>query len=117
MDHLKSAGCAIVTPVEALFIGIVGSFLANITAILLIYLKVDDAVGATCVHGKKLQVARKCRGLVIFQTRRPFAHLNCQLDPEFLTKNRHLTNLTDRRNNKGPKYILLCALKSFNHMK
>ena len=28
-----------------------GAFLANITAKLLIYLKVDDAVGATCVHG------------------------------------------------------------------
>ena len=34
-------------------IGLVGSFLANITAPLLIYLKVDDAVGATCVHGRK----------------------------------------------------------------
>ena len=30
---------------------VVGAFLANITAKLLIYLKVDDAVGATCVHG------------------------------------------------------------------
>ena len=30
---------------------IVGSFLANITAKLLLYLKIDDAVGATCVHG------------------------------------------------------------------
>ena len=33
------------------FIGAVGSWLANITAKLLIYLKIDDAVGATCVHG------------------------------------------------------------------
>ena len=32
-------------------IGIVGSFLANITAKLLLYLQIDDAVGATCVHG------------------------------------------------------------------
>ena len=46
------AGCALVSPREAVFIGIVGSFLALITANLLIYLKVDDAVGATCVHGK-----------------------------------------------------------------
>ena len=46
-----TAGCAVVTPVEAIPIGIVGSFLANITAKLLIYLKIDDAVGATCVHG------------------------------------------------------------------
>ena len=36
---------------EALIIGAVGSFLANITDPLLVYLKVDDAVGATCVHG------------------------------------------------------------------
>ena len=34
------------------FIGAVGSWLANITAKLLIYLRIDDAVGATCVHGK-----------------------------------------------------------------
>ena len=34
------------------FIGAVGSWLANITAKLLIYLEIDDAVGATCVHGK-----------------------------------------------------------------
>lgn len=47
-----SGGCAIVTPREAVFIGIIGSFLANITAPLLIWLKIDDAVGATCVHGK-----------------------------------------------------------------
>ena len=46
-----TAGCAVVTPVEAIPIGIVGSFLANITAKLLLYLKIDDAVGATCVHG------------------------------------------------------------------
>ncbi|XP_059079544.1 putative ammonium transporter 3 [Tigriopus californicus] len=46
-----TGGCAIVTPREAVFIGIIGSFLANITAPLLIWLKIDDAVGATCVHG------------------------------------------------------------------
>ena len=34
------------------FIGAIGSWLANITAKLLIYLEIDDAVGATCVHGK-----------------------------------------------------------------
>ncbi len=53
VDCLNVAGgCAIITPVESFFIGIVGSFLSNITAKLLIYLKVDDAVGASCVHGK-----------------------------------------------------------------
>ena len=41
----------VVTTVESVFIGFVGAWLANITAKLLIYLKVDDAVGATCVHG------------------------------------------------------------------
>ena len=46
-----SAGCAVITIFEALIIGAVGSFLANITDPLLVYLKVDDAVGATCVHG------------------------------------------------------------------
>ncbi|CAB4062675.1 amt [Lepeophtheirus salmonis] len=46
-----TAGCAIVTTFESIFIGIVGSFLSNITAGFLIWLKVDDAVGATCVHG------------------------------------------------------------------
>lgn len=44
-------GCAIVTVFESLLIGAVGSFLANITDPLLVYLRVDDAVGATCVHG------------------------------------------------------------------
>jgi ammonia channel protein AmtB len=51
-----TGGCAIVTPVEAVFIGIVGAFLANITSKLLLYLKVDDAVGATCVHGKSYTI-------------------------------------------------------------
>ena len=46
-----TAGCALVTPVEAVPIGCIGSFLANITSKLLLNLKVDDAVGATCVHG------------------------------------------------------------------
>ena len=32
-------------------IGFVGGFLANITDPLLVWLRVDDAVGATCVHG------------------------------------------------------------------
>ena len=36
---------------EALLIGAVGGFLANITDPLLVWLRVDDAVGATCVHG------------------------------------------------------------------
>ena len=45
-------GCAVVTTGEAFIIGIVGSFLANISADLLIWLKIDDAVGATCVHGR-----------------------------------------------------------------
>ena len=38
----------------SVFIGAVGSWLANITAKLLIYLKIDDAVGATCVHGTEI---------------------------------------------------------------
>ena len=46
-----TAGCAIVTVWEALLIGIIGGFLANITDPLLVWLRVDDAVGATCVHG------------------------------------------------------------------
>lgn len=45
------ASCAVITIFEALIIGAVGSLLANITDPLLVYLKVDDAVGATCVHG------------------------------------------------------------------
>ena len=55
MDHPSIStpfpGCAIVTVFESLLIGAVGSFLANITDPLLVYLRVDDAVGATCVHG------------------------------------------------------------------
>ena len=47
----SKASCAVITIWEALIIGAVGSFLANITDPLLVYLKVDDAVGATCVHG------------------------------------------------------------------
>jgi ammonia channel protein AmtB len=46
-----TASCAVVTVWEGIFIGAVGSFLANITDPLLVYLRVDDAVGATCVHG------------------------------------------------------------------
>ena len=46
-----TAACAVVTPVESVPIGVVGAFLANITAKLLLYLKIDDAVGAACVHG------------------------------------------------------------------
>ena len=34
-----------------MFIGMVGGFLANITDPLMVWLRVDDAVGATCVHG------------------------------------------------------------------
>ena len=49
-----------VTIPESVIIGIVGSWLGNITAPLLIWLKVDDAVGATCVHGKSpLSVSNK----------------------------------------------------------
>ena len=46
-----TAGCAVVTVFESLIIGAIGSFLANITDPLLVYLRIDDAVGATCVHG------------------------------------------------------------------
>ena len=46
-----TAGCAVVNVYSSLLIGGVGSFLANITPALLEWLKVDDAVGATCVHG------------------------------------------------------------------
>jgi len=48
---LTPGSCAIISQVDATIIGFIGSFLANITANFLIYLKVDDAVGATCVHG------------------------------------------------------------------
>ena len=51
MESKPLPGCAIVTVFESLLIGAVGSFLANITDPLLVYLRVDDAVGATCVHG------------------------------------------------------------------
>ena len=59
------AGCAVVTIPESVVIGIVGSWLGNITAPLLIWLRVDDAVGATCVHGKHPSVPRmrRTRGL------------------------------------------------------
>ena len=40
-----------VTVFESIIIGAIGSLLAIITDPLLVYLKVDDAVGATCVHG------------------------------------------------------------------
>ena len=46
-----TAGCAVVTIRESVFIGVIGSWVANISAPLLLWLKVDDAVGATCVHG------------------------------------------------------------------
>lgn len=46
-----TASCAVVSVWEALFIGLVGGFLANATEPLLTYwLRIDDAVGATCVH-------------------------------------------------------------------
>ena len=32
-------------------IGAIGGFLANITDPFMVWLRVDDAVGATCVHG------------------------------------------------------------------
>ena len=46
-----AAACAIISPVASVVIGAVGAFLANITAPFLLWLKIDDAVGATCVHG------------------------------------------------------------------
>ena len=46
-----TASCCVVEVWEALLIGAVGSFLANISDPLLVRWKVDDAVGATCVHG------------------------------------------------------------------
>ncbi len=46
-----TACCALVTVFEAIFIGAVGALLANITDPLLVHFRVDDAVGATCVHG------------------------------------------------------------------
>ena len=46
-----TASCAVVNVNESLVIGAIGSFLANVTAPLLVWLRVDDAVGATCVHG------------------------------------------------------------------
>ncbi|XP_059079547.1 putative ammonium transporter 3 isoform X2 [Tigriopus californicus] len=46
-----SGGCALVSLRESVIIGAIGAFLANISAPLLIWMKVDDAVGATCVHG------------------------------------------------------------------
>lgn len=46
-----TAGCAVVTVFEALAIGAVGAFLAIASDPLLARFKVDDAVGATCVHG------------------------------------------------------------------
>ena len=46
-----TAGCAVLNTYSALFVGAVGSFLANISPPLLEWLRIDDAVGATCVHG------------------------------------------------------------------
>ena len=46
-----SGGCAVYNSYTAMIVGAVGSFLANITPPLLEWIKVDDAVGATCVHG------------------------------------------------------------------
>ena len=46
-----TAGCAVVNTYSALFVGAVGSFLANISPPFLEWLRIDDAVGATCVHG------------------------------------------------------------------
>ena len=62
-----------VTIPESVIIGIVGSWLGNITAPLLIWLRVDDAVGATCVHGKMTSIPRKhrTRGLFSANSERP----------------------------------------------
>ena len=46
-----SAGCCVVEVWEALLIGAVGALLANVAEPLLARWRVDDAVGATCVHG------------------------------------------------------------------
>ena len=43
-----------VTIRESVFIGVIGAWVANISAPLLLWLKVDDAVGATCVHGTEM---------------------------------------------------------------
>ena len=51
MYYLFPAACPVVTVWEAVVIGAIGSFLANITDPVLVYLRIDDAVGATCVHG------------------------------------------------------------------
>ncbi len=54
-----TAGCAVVTPVESVPIGLVGALLANGAADLLVWLRVDDAVGATGVHGKEQDEKKK----------------------------------------------------------
>ncbi len=46
-----TAGCAVVNVWEAVIIGAIGALLANVTEPLLIRVGIDDAVGATCVHG------------------------------------------------------------------
>ena len=46
-----TGGCAVYNSYTSMVVGAVGSFLANITPPLLEWIKVDDAVGATCVHG------------------------------------------------------------------
>ena len=48
---LSLASCALVDIWEAMLIGAVGGFLANVTDPLMVWLRIDDAVGATCVHG------------------------------------------------------------------
>ena len=51
---IVTAASNLINQVDAMIIGFIGSFLANITANLLVYIRVDDAVGATCVHGQPL---------------------------------------------------------------
>ena len=46
-----TGGCAVFNIYSAMVVGAVGSFMANITPPLLEYWRIDDAVGATCVHG------------------------------------------------------------------
>ena len=46
-----TGGCAVFNVYSAMVVGAVGSFMANITPPLLEYWRIDDAVGATCVHG------------------------------------------------------------------
>ena len=73
-----TAGCAVVTVWESLVIGAIGSFLANITDPLLVRLRIDDAVGATCVHG--FGGAWGLIAVGIFATKDTIENSYCQYD-------------------------------------